>query len=83
MGLAYVVDPRQWRRGYGTAALRAAVDEPEVADVVLFAAGIEPDNVASARCAASAGLLPDSDVPDWEGMIHHIRRRAPKRGEKA
>jgi RimJ/RimL family protein N-acetyltransferase len=75
MGLAYVVDPQQWRRGYGTATLRAVMDDPEVADVVLFAAGIEPDNVASARCAVSAGLLPDSDVPDFEGMIHHIRRR--------
>jgi RimJ/RimL family protein N-acetyltransferase len=75
IGLAYVVDPRQWRRGYGTATLRAVMDAPEAADVVLFAAGIEPDNIASARCAASAGLVPDSDVPDWEGIVVHIRRR--------
>jgi RimJ/RimL family protein N-acetyltransferase len=77
MGLAYVVDSRQWRRGFGTATLLAAMDAPEVADVVLFAAGIEADNVASARCAAAAGLVPDSAVPDWEGIIYHVRRREP------
>lgn len=76
MGLAYVVDPRRWRQGFGTATLRAAMDAAEVADVVVFAAGIEPDNVASARCATAAGLVPDSPVPDWEGIVHHIRRRA-------
>jgi RimJ/RimL family protein N-acetyltransferase len=77
MGLAYVVDPRRWRRGFGTAALFAAMHAPEVADVVLLAAGIEPDNVASARCAAAAGLVPDTAVPDWEGIVYHIRRREP------
>lgn len=76
MGLAYVADPQRWRQGYGTAALLAAMDAPEVADVVLFAAGIEPDNVASVRCAAAAGLAPDTWVPDWEDMVYHVRRRA-------
>jgi RimJ/RimL family protein N-acetyltransferase len=78
MGLAYVVDPRRWRRGFGTAALLAAIHAPETADVVLFAAGIEPDNVPSARCAAAAGLTPDTAVPDWEGMIYYIRRHKPE-----
>jgi RimJ/RimL family protein N-acetyltransferase len=77
MGLAYVVDPRRWRQGFGTAALRAAVHAPEAADVVLFAAGIEPDNVPSARCAAAAGLSPDTETPDWEGMVYHLRRHKP------
>jgi RimJ/RimL family protein N-acetyltransferase len=75
MGLAYVVDPRRWRQGFGTATLRAVMAAPEVADVVLFAAGIEPGNVASARCAVAAGLLPDSLEPDWEDIVHYIRRR--------
>jgi RimJ/RimL family protein N-acetyltransferase len=79
MGLAYVVDPARWRRGFGAATLRAAMDAPEVAEVVLFAAGIDADNVASARCAAAAGLFPDTAVPDWEGVVYHIRRRAPAR----
>ncbi|GLY99033.1 hypothetical protein [Actinoplanes sp. NBRC 103695] len=38
----------------------------EVADVVVFGAGTEPDNVASVRCATVAGLIPDTTVPDWE-----------------
>jgi RimJ/RimL family protein N-acetyltransferase len=75
MGLAYVVDPRRWRQGFGTAALRAVLDAPEVADVVLFAAGVEPDNVASVRCAAAAGFRPDGTVPDWEGIVHYLHRR--------
>jgi RimJ/RimL family protein N-acetyltransferase len=75
MGVAYVVDPRRWRLGYGAAALRAAVAAPDVADVVLFAAGIEADNLASARCARAAGLTAEISEPDWEGMIHHVLRR--------
>ena len=74
MGFAYVVDPHRWRQGYGAATLRAMMAAPEVADVVLFAAGIEPDNVASVRCAAAAGLTPETDTPDEEGIVHHVRR---------
>jgi GNAT superfamily N-acetyltransferase len=75
MGMAYVVNPQRWRQGFGTAALLAAMNAPEVADVVVFAAGIEPDNIPSARCALRAGMTPDTAVPDWEGMIYHLRRR--------
>lgn len=77
MGLAYAVDPLRWRQGFGMAALLAAIHAPEVTDVVVFAAGIEPDNIPSARCALAAGLTPDAEVPDWEGMIYYIRRRKP------
>ena len=75
MGLDYVVDPGRWRRGIGTATLLAAVDAPEVADVILFAAGIEVDNLASRRCAVAVGLEPEATVPDWEGIVYHVRRR--------
>lgn len=75
MGLAYVVDPARWRRGYGTAALRAVTASPEVADVRLFVAGIDADNTASSRCARSAGMAPDDPRPDWEDTVHHILRR--------
>jgi RimJ/RimL family protein N-acetyltransferase len=75
MGLAYVVDPRRQRQGYGTAALLALVGAVEVADVVLFAAGIEPENTASVRCAAAAGFRPDDPEPDDEGIVHHVLRR--------
>ena len=75
MGLAYVVDPAHWRQGYGTAALRAVLETAEVADVRLFVAGIDADNVASSRCARSAGFAPDDPEPDWEGTVYHLLRR--------
>jgi RimJ/RimL family protein N-acetyltransferase len=75
MGLAYVVDPARWRRGYGRAALRGAVAAPEVADVALFALGIDADNTASRRCAESAGYSPDHAEPDWEDIVYHVLRR--------
>lgn len=76
MSLAYVVDPGRWRHGYGVAALRAVLGAPEVADVVLFTAGVEDGNAASARCAVRAGFAPDGPEPDWEGIVHHVLRRA-------
>jgi RimJ/RimL family protein N-acetyltransferase len=75
MGFAYVVDPRRWGRGYGTATLLAMMDAPEMADVRVFAAGIEPANVASVRCATAAGMTPDTTIPDDEGIVHYLRRR--------
>jgi RimJ/RimL family protein N-acetyltransferase len=79
MGFAYVVDPQRWGRGYGTATLLAMMDAPEMADVRVFAAGIEPGNVASVRCALAAGLTPDTTTPDEEGIVHYLRRRRPAR----
>jgi RimJ/RimL family protein N-acetyltransferase len=75
MGLGYVVDPRRWRQGFGLAALLALINAPAVADVALFAAGIDPGNVASARCASAAGFTPTSATPDWEDTIYYVRRR--------
>ena len=75
MGSAYVVDPTRWRCGYGAAMLRAWVGSPQVADVRVFALGIDSDNPASIRCAQAAGFVADSLEPDWEGTVHHLLRR--------
>lgn len=75
MGLAYVVAPDCWRQGFGTATLRAAVQHPNVANVRLFAAGIDADNTASLRCASAAGFAPDVTEPDWEGIVYYLLRR--------
>ena len=75
MGLAYVVDPARWGRGYGRAALAAAVGAAEVADVRVFALGAEADNAASLRCAAAAGFAVDDPEPDGEGIVYLLRRR--------
>jgi RimJ/RimL family protein N-acetyltransferase len=75
MGLAYVVDPHLWGHGIGRAVIRAAVDHPDVADVRLFAAGIDTANESSRRCAAAAGFYPDIDEPDWEDTVYYLLRR--------
>lgn len=75
MGLAYVVDPDRWRKGVGRAVIRAAVEHPDVADVRIFAAGIDPANEPSRRCAAAAGFCADSDQPDWEDTVYYLLRR--------
>ncbi|MBL7258374.1 GNAT family N-acetyltransferase [Paractinoplanes lichenicola] len=80
MGLAYVVDPGRQRQGYGRSALLAVVTAPETADVAIFAVGIEPENVASVRCATAAGFTPDDPEPDFEGIVYHLRRKADDHG---
>src|SRR3954454_4069231 len=75
MGAAYVVDPRRWGRGYGTATLRALLDAAELADVEQFVLGIEPDNPASLGVARAAGFRPLTTEPDAEDMLYlHLVR---------
>jgi RimJ/RimL family protein N-acetyltransferase len=74
--MAYVTAPAQRRRGYGSAMMRALLEDPALAHVVLFAAGTEPENTASVRCLLSAGFSPLDPKPDWEGFLYYARRRA-------
>ncbi|MDX3117390.1 MULTISPECIES: GNAT family N-acetyltransferase [Streptomyces] len=75
MGLAYLVDPGQWRHGYGRSALRAVLAHPDAEDVQTFFCGIDADNHASRTCAESAGFtLPDPE-PDHEGTLYYRRAR--------
>jgi RimJ/RimL family protein N-acetyltransferase len=75
-GIAYVVDPAQRRRGYGTAMITAVTAMPELAHVELFAAGVEPENTASVGCLRKAGFRPLSPEPDWEGTVYYALFRA-------
>ncbi|WP_196804185.1 GNAT family N-acetyltransferase [Marmoricola sp. URHB0036] len=75
MGTAYVVAPDRWRQGIGSALLLAWVETLEVEDVDVFVLGIDHDNVASRRCAESAGFRAEVDVPDWEEIVYFTRRR--------
>ncbi len=77
MGISYVVAPDRWRQGIGRATMRALVEHPELADVRVFAAGIDVDNISSRSCAASAGFAPQSEEADWEGTIYYLLRRRP------
>ena len=63
------------RRGYGIATIRAVVEHPDVAHVLLFFGSVEADNIASIRCLAKAGFLLRSEEPDFEGMLHYSLER--------
>jgi RimJ/RimL family protein N-acetyltransferase len=73
--ISYVVDPSARRCGYGSAILRELLDLPALAHIELFAAGIEPGNTASIRCARSAGFDPLTSEPDREDTIYYVKRR--------
>ena len=73
MSLAYVVDPARWRRGYGRAAIEAVLAHPDTADIELWVLGIDSDNLASRRCAESAGYHLIDPVPDFEDTLYYQR----------
>lgn len=75
MGLAYVVDPARWRRGYGRAAIKAVLHHPAVTDVELFFCSVDADNHPSQRCAIAAGFHLIDPTPDHEEMLYFRRER--------
>lgn len=75
--LAYVVAPRWRRQGYGTAMILAVMARPELTDVTLFGAGVEPGNAASVGCLRNAGFQALDPEPDWEGIVYYVRFRWP------
>jgi len=52
--------------------------EPELMDVELFEAGVEPANVACRGCLEAAGFRLVSEQPDVEGMLYYRARRRPR-----
>ena len=77
-GICYVVDPELRGRGYCARMIAELMRLPELNTIGLFAAGIEPDNVASAICLRSAGFEPLDAEPDWEGIVYYGRRTTPR-----
>jgi RimJ/RimL family protein N-acetyltransferase len=73
MSLGYVVDPARRRQGYCRAAIETVIALPVLADVELWVCGIDADNVASRRCAESAGFHLTDPAPDFEGMLYYRR----------
>ena len=73
--IAFVIDPTLRGRGVGRAMITALFDEPDLLQVELFEAGVEPKNVASRRCLQAAGFKPASVEPDFEGMLYYRRWR--------
>jgi RimJ/RimL family protein N-acetyltransferase len=74
--IAFVVHPKQRRRGLGRAMIAALLRRPELRHTQLFEAGVEPENIASRRCLEAAGFRLRSDRPDFEGMLQYRAWRA-------
>jgi RimJ/RimL family protein N-acetyltransferase len=70
--IAFVIDPDFRLRGFGTAMVGALLDRPELGEVELFGAGVEPENVASVGCLRAAGFRLQAEEPDFEGMLYYL-----------
>jgi RimJ/RimL family protein N-acetyltransferase len=73
--IAFAVAPRLRGRGLCPAMIKALVSLPELASVSLFEAGVEPENVASARCLEAAGFRLWANDPSFEVMLYYLRSR--------
>ena len=73
--IGYVVDPARRRRGYATAMISHLIVLPELEDVEMFTAGVEPDNVASVRALSKAGFHALRVELDPEGIMYFVWRR--------
>jgi RimJ/RimL family protein N-acetyltransferase len=77
--ISYVVDPTRRGRGHGTRMIVELMRLPDMAEIRLFGAGVEPDNLASIGCLVSAGFDPLDSEPDWEGMVYYVKRKSADR----
>ena len=74
-GLALTVAPACRRKGYGRQMLNAVCEVPEMADIKLFGAGVDPENVPCVACLKSAGFTQWDPESDFEGMVYFLRSR--------
>lgn len=73
--LSYVIDPVRRRQGYGTSVIAALLASPDIAQVSLFVAGVEPANTGSISCLVRSGFEPLDPAPDWEGTVYYAWSR--------
>jgi RimJ/RimL family protein N-acetyltransferase len=76
--MCYVVDPALRRRGYGTTMITAVMAMPELAQIPLLTAGVEPANAASVGCLVKAGFQPLDPEPDFEGVVYYAWFRSSR-----
>jgi RimJ/RimL family protein N-acetyltransferase len=75
--ITYVIDPSLRGRGHCTQMIVELMRQPELTQIRLIGAGVEPDNLASIGCLVSAGFEPLDAEPDWEGMVYYVKRIPP------
>lgn len=80
--IAFVVAPSARRQGVAKAMITALLARPEVAELKIVGAGIEPDNTASLATLTAAGFSPQVEDLDEEGMLYFIRRPHARGGRR-
>jgi len=69
--IAFAIDPARRREGLGTRMIRSLLSHPDLAEVELFEAGVDPENHASRRTLEAAGFRLRSPEPDCEAMLYY------------
>jgi len=72
--ISFAVNPTERQKGYGTAILHALIDQPELKNVKIFEAGVEPENTGSIRTLEATGFTSNYES-DFEGMYYFFLRR--------
>ncbi|MGH3260478.1 MAG: GNAT family N-acetyltransferase, partial [Trebonia sp.] len=70
--IAFVINPARRRQGLATAAIRALTSHPDLAQVEVFEAGVDPDNRGARGALQAAGFRPRCTEPDDEGMLYYL-----------
>ena len=71
----FFVRPDLRHQGYGKRILATALAAPEVADIDVWEAGIEPDNAASRRCLEAIGFTDQGRDPEWPDYLRYVYDR--------
>lgn len=72
--ISFLVNPAWRKSGYGTAMIKALAGRPEVDQVKIFEARVDPSNTASSKTLEKAGFISDYRA-DFENMIYFIYRK--------
>ena len=71
----FFVRPDLRHQGYGKRILATALAAPEVADIDVWEAGVEPDNAASRRCLEAIGFTEQGRDPEWPDYLRYVYDR--------
>ena len=71
----FFVRPDFRHQGYGKRILTTALAAPEVADIDMWEAGVEPDNAASRQCLEAIGFTERGRDPEWPDYLKYVYDR--------
>jgi RimJ/RimL family protein N-acetyltransferase len=75
--IAFVIDPAHRREGLATSMIQALTRHPDLAEVELLEAGVEPENHGARGALDAAGFCLASPTPDCEGMLYYRAWKTP------